>query len=207
MQFESTVYVVDDDQGARESVRALVRSMGIHSEAFASAEAFLENFNPKKPGCLVTDLRMDGMSGVELQDKLAANDVHLPVIIITAHAETPITVKAVKTGAITVLEKPCQDFELFDAIRDALVKDAEFRKSTASLKAFHERLDSLSVAEKEVLDYMMEGMANKVIARRLNVSIRTVENRRQRVFEKTGTDSLAELVRSVVEAKASSHPS
>lgn len=202
MQYNPTVYVVDDDQGARDSVRALVRSMGVTSEAFASAEEFLNQFDASQPGCLVTDLRMDGMSGVELQQKLAESGIHLPVIIITAHAETQITVKAVKTGAVTVLEKPCREFELFDAIRAALVQDAKFRKNVGAQKQFQEKFETLSADERKVLEFMMEGMANKVIARRLDVSIRTVENRRQRVFEKTGTDSLAELVRMVVETKA-----
>jgi len=206
MQYKPTVYVVDDDQGARNSVRALVRSMGVHSESFASAEDFLDQFDAERPGCLVTDLRMEGMSGVDLQEKLAASGCHLPVIIITAHAETQITVRAVKIGAVTVLEKPCQDFELFDAIRDALIQDANFRKIAASQQDFHERLETLSPDERKVLDYMMEGMANKVIARRLDVSIRTIENRRQRVFEKTATDSLAELVRLVVQTKTTSAP-
>ena len=202
MQSKPTVYVVDDDEGARKSVRALVRSMGVNSESFPSAEDFLEQFDARKPGCLVTDLRMEGMSGVELQEKLVANGCHLPVILITAHAETSITVQAVKTGAVTVLEKPCREFELFDAIESALAQDAKFREAAASHQDFYRKLESLSPAEKSVLDYMMEGMANKVIARRLEVSIRTVENRRQRVFEKTGTDSLAELVRLVVETRA-----
>lgn len=202
MQSEPTVYVVDDDQGARESVRALVRSMGVQSAAFGSAEEFLEQLDPTRPGCLVTDLRMDGMSGLDLQSKLAEKGVHLPVILITAHAETQITVKAVKTGAVTVLEKPCQDFQLYDAIRAALAQDARFREDMSKKQVFLNRVSALSPNEKKVLDFMMEGMANKVIARRLEVSIRTIENRRQRVFEKTGTDSLAELVRLVVETKA-----
>jgi FixJ family two-component response regulator len=148
---------------------------------------------------------MQGMNGVELQETLAEKRCHLPVILITAHAETPITVRAVKTGAVTVLEKPCRDFELFDAIQDALARDADFRKAAACHQEIRRRMDTLSPAEKQVLDYMMEGMANKVIARRLEVSIRTIENRRQRVFEKTGTDSLAELVRLVVELRATPH--
>ncbi len=205
MQSKPTVYIVDDDEGARESVRALVRSMGVCADTFASAEDFLEQFDTRRPGCLVTDLRMQGMTGVELQETLAEKGCHLPVILITAHAETSITVRAVKTGAVTVLEKPCRDFELFDAIQDALARDTEYREVAACHQEFRRRLDTLSPAEKQVLDYMMEGIANKVIARRLEVSIRTVENRRQRVFEKTGTDSLAKLVRLVVELPSATH--
>lgn len=198
---DPTVFVVDDDEGARNSVRALVRSMGVRSETYPSAESFLDNLDPSRPGCLVTDVRMLGLSGIELQEKLVADGIALPVIIITAHAETALTVRAVKQGAVTVLEKPCRDYDLYDAIRSALNQDAENRQRSAEHLAFRKRLGSLSDQEQEVLDLMVEGLANKVIARRINVSVRTIENRRQRIFEKTGTDSLAELIRLVVEAR------
>ncbi len=199
---EATVYIVDDDEGARDSLRAITSSMGVKSEAFASAEEFLDKFNPRQQGCLVTDLRMLGMSGLELQERLAVDGISLPVIIITAHAETPLTVQAVKNGAVNVLEKPCRDFELFDAIRDALAQDVHTRMRDAEAarqRDFKERLRSLTVDEQRVLELMIDGVANKVIARRVEVSVRTVENRRQRIFEKTGAQSLAELVRLVVE--------
>ena len=201
LEDEPTVYIVDDDEGARNSVRALVRSMGVRAETFSSAEAFLASLQPSRPGCLVTDVRMLGLSGIELQEKLAADGIALPVIIITAHAETPLTVRAIKHGAVTVLEKPCRDYELYDAIRDGLNQDAENRRVSAEKLAFREKLNSLSEQERQVLDLMVDGLANKVIARRMNVSVRTVENRRQRVFEKTDTDSLAELIRLVVESR------
>lgn len=197
---EPTVFVVDDDEGARTSVRALVRSMGIQVETFPSAEAFLAAFDRTSRGCLVTDVRMLGMSGIELQEKLAADGITLPVIIITAHAETPLTVRAVKTGAVTVLEKPCRDYELYDAIRDALSQDAAMRLRAAEHHMFLQKVTSLTSQERQVLDLMIEGLANKVIAKRMDVSVRTVENRRQRIFEKTGTQSLAELIRMFVEA-------
>ena len=198
---DPTVFVVDDDQGARDSVKALVRSMGIQAETFASAEEFLEQLDPGRPGCLVTDVRMLGLSGIELQEKLASDGITLPVIIITAHAETPLTVRAVKKGAVTVLEKPCRDYELYDSIRDALAQDARTRSQSAGKQDFLDKLDTLIPQERVVLDLMVEGLANKVIARRLSVSVRTVENRRQRIFEKTETDSLAELIRLVVESR------
>ena len=185
-------------EGARNSVKALVRSMGIAAETFCSAESFLDDFEPPRPGCLVTDVRMLGLSGIELQEKLAADGVTLPVIIITAHAQTPLTVKAVKKGAVTVLEKPCSNHELSDAIRSAIAMDQSQRSEAAEQREFEERLKTLSKDEQSVLDFMIEGSANKVTARRLGVSIRTIENRRQRIFEKTGTKSLAELIRLVV---------
>ena len=204
---EPTVFVVDDDEGARASVNALVRSMGLRAQTFPSAEAFLTEFDGESPGCLVTDVRMLGMSGIELQEKLAADGIKLPVIIITAHAETPLTVRAIKLGAVTVLEKPCRDYELYDAIRDALAQDTRIRSESAEHQAFLDKIASLSPQERQVLELMIEGLANKVIARRMDVSVRTVENRRQRIFEKTGTQSLAELIRLFVETKAISNPS
>ncbi len=199
MSEEPTVFIVDDDEGARDSVRALVLSMGVRAETFSSAETFLASLNPSRAGCLVTDVRMHGLSGIELQEKLRADGIELPVIIITAHAETALTVRAVKQGAVTVLEKPCRDYELYDAIRAALQQDADNRAAAAQQLAFRKKLHSLSDQERQVLDLMIEGLANKVIARRMNVSVRTVENRRQRIFEKTDTTSLAELIRMVVE--------
>jgi FixJ family two-component response regulator len=126
------------------------------------------------------------------------------VIIITAHAETPLTVRAMKKGALTVLEKPCRDYELYDAIRDALAQDSRNRTQFAQQQDFLQRLGTLTPQERVVLDLMAEGHANKVIARRMDVSVRTIENRRQRVFEKTGTDSLALLIRLVIESRVTS---
>ena len=202
MLANQTVFVVDDDVSARESVAALACSIGAKAETFSSAEEFLEQYQPDRAGCLVTDLRMLGMSGTELQEKLAADGIRLPVIIITAHAETPITVRAVKSGAVTVLEKPCRDYELFNAIRDALNMDNETRTRVEQGQRLNSRFDTLSPDEKTVLEFMMEGVANKVIARRLDISTRTVEKRRQRIFEKTNTESLAELIQCVVETRS-----
>lgn len=202
MSEQPTVYIVDDDKLARDSVRALARSLDLNAETFSSAEEFLEHYDPACAGCLVTDLQMLGMSGMELQSSLAEKGIAIPVIIITAHAKTPLTVKAVKQGAVTVLEKPCGNHELSDAIRAAVALDARTRVESAVQKSFQERLGTLTEHEQSVLEYMIEGAANKVTARRLGVSIRTIENRRQRIFEKTGTKSLAELIRLVVESRS-----
>ncbi len=128
------------------------------------------------------------------------------MIVITAHAETPLTVRAVKAGALTVLEKPCRDYELFDAIRSALKKDLQTREAAQRLELARQKIESLNDQEREVLDLMVEGVANKVIANRLDVSIRTVENRRHRIFEKTGTESLAELIRLTIELRMHARP-
>lgn len=195
-----TVFVVDDDQQSRNSVKALVRSMGIAAETFESAEAFLAAYSPEQPGCLVTDVRMFGMSGVELQDRLIAQQISLPVIVITAFAKTQLTVEVVKKGAITVLEKPYDDDDLWDAIRKALSVDTARREQIAHRREIRDRIASLTEKETDVLERVVAGKANKVIAKELDISIRTVENRRREVFEKMQADSLAELVRMVLEA-------
>ncbi len=201
---EPTVYIVDDDDSACRSLKALVMTLGLQVETFSSAKQFLDQFDPSRHGCVVTDLRMEGMSGIELQERLAASGSAIPVIVITAFAETRSTVKAMKSGAVTVLEKPCGDKDLQEAIRAALAEDAKARLAAQAQSELRERLRSLTPEESIILGLMVEGAANKVIARRLGVSVRTIENRRQRIFEKTGAKSLAELVRLVVEARGGS---
>jgi len=200
MPDEPTVFVVDDDQQARKSVCALVRSMGVPAEAFASAEEFLEGYAEGFPGCLVTDVRMFGMSGLELQEELKRRNVMLPVIVLTAYARTPITVRAIKSGAVTLLEKPYADDDLWDAIRRALAEDASGRADHDRRREIRDRIAELTGAERKVMDMMVKGKPNKVIAARLDVSIRTVENRRREVFAKMKADSVAELVRMVIDA-------
>jgi FixJ family two-component response regulator len=201
MDHDVTVFVVDDHELARDSVCALVESMGVNAEAFASAEEFLTAYSPDRAGCLVTDVRMLGMSGIELQEQLAARGFTLPVIVITAHANTQLTVRAMKQGAVTLLEKPCNDNDLWDAIREALDRDVGQRRAALRKEEVRQKLVELTPQEREVLDHIIAGKLNKVIARELDVSIRTVENRRHNIFKKLGVDSVAELVRLVVEAE------
>jgi FixJ family two-component response regulator len=195
MAEQRTVFVVDDDEGARKSVCALVESMGLQTEAFASAEEFLDHYTDGRAGCLVTDLRMPGVSGVELQEHLAKRGISLPVIILTAHARTPITVRAVKTGAISVLDKPYMDDDLWDAIRAALAKDADDREKAKSEQVLRSRFQQLTPPEKDVLNLIIQGRSSKVIAKELDISVRTVANRRAEIFAKIGVTSVAELVR------------
>lgn len=197
---EPTVWIVDDDEQARRSVSALVRSMGLGAEAFASAEEFLDAYREDRPGCLVTDVRMVGMSGLELQDMLNERNVLLPVIVLTAYARTSLTVRAVKSGAFTVLEKPYDEDDLWDAIRSALADDAESRAKHARRRELQRRIGRLTPAEREVMDMVVRGKPNKNIARLLGVSIRTVESRRQEIFSKMEADSVAKLVRLVIDA-------
>ena len=200
MTGEPTVFVVDDDELARTSVCALARSMGIRAESFSSAEEFLEHYVEGRPGCLVTDVRMLGMSGLELQDRLRELDVHVPVIVMTAYAKTPLTVRAIKGGAVTVLEKPCEENELWDAVRKALSRDAEGRARHGRRQELRRRIERLTPVQRKVMDMIVAGKANKVIAMDLDISVRTVEARRQELFAKMQADSVAELVRLVIEA-------
>ena len=196
----STVFVVDDDKAARHSVCALVRSMGLRAEAFSSAEEFLSAYVSDRSGCLVTDVRMLGMSGIELQEELNEKGVLLPVIVMTAYPQTPLIVRAVKAGAVTVLEKPYEDNELWDAIRQALTEDATKRVEHERRQELRDRIACLTVSEREVMDMIVKGLPNKAIAQRLDLSVRTVESRRHEIFEKLQANSLAELVGMVIEA-------
>lgn len=200
MHAEPTVFVVDDDQEACKSVCLLVKSMGLSAESFASAEQFLERYEKGRAGCLVTDVRMVGMSGIELIEELNRRQILLPVIVMTAFARTPITIRAIKAGAVTLLEKPYRDEELWDAIRKGLTEDAAKRTLQERREAIRTRIISLTPAERRVMDMVIQGKLNKAIAKELDVSVRTVENRRSEVFLKMKVESLAELVRLVIEA-------
>ena len=200
MPDEPTVFVVDDDAQARKSVCALVRSMGMPAEPFASAEEFLAAYAENRPGCLVTDVRMLGMSGLELQEELNRRNILLPVVILTAYARTPLTVRAIKAGAVTLLEKPYDDDDLWNAVRKALAHDAAARTEHRRRRELRRRIGLLSPSQRKVMDMIVAGKPNKAIARALDLSIRTVENRRREVFEITEADSVAELVRMAIDA-------
>jgi two-component system response regulator FixJ len=201
MSNEPTVFVVDDDELARESVSALVQSMGVNARVFSSAEQFLGQYVANQPGCLVTDVRMVGMSGLELQDRLNELNITLPVVVLTAFARTPLTVRAMQNGALTLLEKPCEDDELWDAIRKALVQDAEGRAANEKRQDIRRRIGRLTSTQRRVMDLIVAGKLNKQISEQLDMGMRTVEARRSEVFDKTGAESLADLVRLAVEAE------
>jgi len=200
MRIESTVFVVDDDPQARESVLALARSMGMAAEIFPSAESFLEYYQGQ-PGCLVADYRMKGINGLELQEILLDKGVELPVIIVTAYARTSMTVQAIKNGAVTLLDKPYDDDNLWQAIRNALAEDERRRSRKRENAEVRSRINSLSDKEREVLDLMLVGTSNKVMSTKLNVSLRTIENRRRKVFSKLHVETVAELVALVLKAR------
>ncbi len=200
MTNEPTVFVVDDDELARQSVCALVQSMGVAAEAFASAEEFLEQYAADRSGCLVTDVRMMGMSGLELQERMQELNITLPVIVMTAYAQVPMTVRAMQAGALTLLEKPCEENELWDAIRTALTQNAEGRDARKQQQELRRRIEGLTPVQCRVMDLIVAGKANKLIAKELNLGIRTVEARRSEVFDRLQAKSVADLVRFAMEA-------
>jgi two-component system, LuxR family, response regulator FixJ len=200
MSEQPTVFVIDDDGPARDSVCLLVRSMGIRALAFESAEQFLQGFDSGCPGCVITDVRMPGLSGVQLQEVLLEKSIGIPVIVLTGYASTPLTVRAMKNGAVTLLDKPYQDNDLWDAVRNALTRDATYRQRSVRMREIREKLDRLTSKEVSVLNLILKGRPNKLMAAELKVSERTVENRRREIFQKSETNSVAELVRLAIEA-------
>jgi len=195
------VFVVDDDESVRSSLRFLLRSVGLESRGFASASEFLAAYEPTQPGCLVLDVRMPGMSGLELQEQLNLRGAVIPVIFITGHGDIPMAVEAMQHGAHDFVQKPFRDQDLIDRIQRALAKDAKSRAALNQHESIRERLDSLTPREREVLALMAQGKPNKVMAHELGVSQRTVEIHRARVMEKSGAASLAQLVRMVMDVQ------
>jgi two-component system, LuxR family, response regulator FixJ len=201
-QQPATVFVVDDDEGVRNSLRFLLKSVGLTTRALASAGEFLDTYKPSQPGCLVLDVRMPGMSGLELQQQLNLRGATIPVIFITGHGDVPMAVEAMQHGAFDFLQKPFRDQDLIDRIQRALERDARSRAALAQHTKIRERIESLTPREREVLALMTRGKPNKVMAAELAVSQRTVEIHRARVMEKSGAASLAQLVRMVMDLEA-----
>ena len=194
-----TVFVVDDDEGVRNSLRFLLKSVGLQTQTLASATELLDTYKPSVPGCLVLDVRMPGMSGLELQQQLNLRGAVIPVIFITGHGDVPMAVEAMQQGAFDFLQKPFRDQDLIDRIQRALERDARNRAALDQHAKIRERLDSLTPREREVLALMTRGKPNKIMAAELGVSQRTVEIHRARVMEKSGAASLAQLVRMVMD--------
>jgi two-component system, LuxR family, response regulator FixJ len=204
MDNEPTVFVVDDDPAARGSVAALVASHGLKVESFASAEEFLAARDPAQRGCLIADVRMAGMSGLELQERLVARGDRLPVIIITGFADIPMAVRAMQAGAITFLEKPCADQELWQSIQAALDSEEQAESNRQKRADVIARRESLTPAEVDVLERILAGKPNKQMAAELGVGLRTVELRRATLIKKMRADSLPELVQLVLIAQGKS---
>ncbi len=192
---QGVVFIVDDDEALRDSLRWLIESVGLMVETHDSADSFLQSYYPGQSGCLLLDVRMPGMSGLELQEQLESRDVRLPIVIITGHGDVAMAVRAMKAGAMDFIEKPFDDELLLASIQRALSLDVEQRKSRATQAEILARLAHLTRREHQVMELVTTGKANKQIASELNVSAKTVEAHRAHVMEKMQANSLAELVR------------
>lgn len=191
----STVYIVDDDQAIRHAMELLMRSVGLNYEIFHSGDEFLSNHTNDRAGCLVLDIRMPGLGGLELQEKLNGLGSTLPIIFISGHGDVPMAVEAMQKGAVDFIQKPFRDQELLDRIGEALKTDQERRSAREKKSDVLGKIEKLTNRERQVLDLVVTGKPNKVIAYELGVSQRTVEIHRARVMEKMQAKSLADLVR------------
>ena len=191
------IYLVDDDEPVRDALGMLFKSIGLEHEAFASALDFLQSYDARRHSCLVADIRMPGLSGLELQQRLNEQRSEMPIIFITGHGDVPMAVTAMKSGAVDFLQKPFRDQDLIDRINKALDRDGERRKGRAEQDEIRARLKLLTPRETEVMQRVVRGQANKVIAMDLGVSQRTVELHRARVMKKLKLRSVAELVHAI----------
>ncbi len=198
-----TVFIVDDDDAVRDSLSLLMRAAGMKARAFASAEAFLEDLDDDPDGCLLLDIRMPGMSGLELQARLAKTRTTLPIVFITAHGDVPMAVEAMRMGALDFVQKPFDDEELVGKVRAAMIDGHRSHEVAAERSIVRERIKKLTARERHVMDQVVQGKANKVIAADLSISQRTVEIHRARVMEKMEAPSLAHLVRFVMISESS----
>ncbi len=201
---DAVVYIVDDDELIRDSLKVLVKSVGLHAEAFSSAQLFLDARLPDKPGCLVLDIRMPGLGGLDLQSELQKKDVSIPIIFITGHGTVPMSVRAMKAGAVDFLQKPFEDQELLDAIQHGIKLHSHLRIEQSEINGIRKRIQSLTSREHEILVLVIAGMLNKQIAYDLKLSENTVKTHRARLMRKMAVESLAELVRA--SGKAGIHP-
>ncbi len=198
---QQTVYVVEDDEAVRDSLELLLKSDGKPVRTYDNANAFLKDYSEKMAGCIVLDIRMPGMDGMELQKKLNEKHSILPIIFVTGHGDVPMAVDAMKEGAVDFIQKPYREEALLQKIEAALEQDQAQRKTLGEKQEILRRVKSLTPREHEIMDRMIAGQANKVIAIELEISQRTVEIHRSRVMHKMGTHSLAHLVRMVLSVK------
>jgi len=192
---DKTIFIVDDDKAVRDSLSWLISSVGLHVETFGSAQDFLDVYDPTRPGCLLVDVRMPGMSGLELQKRLAENPHCLPVIVVTGHGDVQMAVRAMKDGAFDFIEKPYNDQILLDLVQKAVRECERRRTQVTSHQEIQELVDTLTPRERQVRDMIVAGNTNKQIAYALDISEKTVEAHRAKVMEKLQASSLADLIR------------
>jgi two-component system response regulator FixJ len=192
---QPTVFIIDDEKAMRESLKTLMETVGLNAQTCSSADEFLEAYDPKIPGCLVVDVRLPGMSGLELQVKLIEDGIKLPVIIITGHGDVPMAVQAMKMGALNFIEKPFRDQVLLDNIKKAIDLDNQIRNEQHKYLEGKRKLKLLTPREKEIMDLLVTGKPNKAIAFELGISQKTVDFHRANILKKMGVESVVELVR------------
>jgi two-component system, LuxR family, response regulator FixJ len=195
VEAEPTIFIIDDDPAVRQALTVLVRSMRLRAEAYESAQQFLDALDSTRPGCLLLDVRMPGVSGLDLLEQLTRDQVRLPAIVMSAYGDVPMVVRAMKAGALNFLEKPCRDQQLWEAIQEGLRWDAAHRQQLVLRTKMLHRLERLTSGEHDVLRLLIDGKSNKTIAAELKVSVRTIEVRRAKLMKKMKAESLAELIR------------
>jgi len=195
MSDQASVFIVDDDEQVRSALTLLLESVGLSVQSFASAQDYLDQFDAFKAGCLILDVRMPGISGLDLQARLTAEKIHPPIIIITGHGDVPMAVRAVRAGAVDFIEKPFNNQVMLDCVHRAIEKDAVQRGETSRLQDIEAHYNGLTPREKEVLLYVIEGKRNKIIASELKISQSTVEAHRSKVMEKMSAETLSDLMR------------
>ena len=191
----ATVYIVDDDPSHRDSLRFLLESVGLRVSSFSSARDFLDNAEPETPGCLLLDVRMPGMSGLDLQNELAEANISLPIIFISGHGTVPMSVRAIKAGAVDFLQKPYDEQDLFNAIHQAIEQDRQTRMEREQMREIRTLINSLTPREYEVFTLLISGMMNKQVAYELGITEGTIKVHRSRIMEKMKADSMADLIR------------
>ena len=196
------VFVVDDDPLIRDGLRSLIKSVGLHVETFGSSREFMQRRPSDAPGCLVLDVRLPGLSGLDLQRELNESNFEIPIIFMTGHGDIPMSVRAMKNGALEFLTKPVRGQDLLDAIQQAIARDRAARRERAKIADLRTRFDSLTPREREVLDLIVAGLLNKQIAGELNNEEVTIKTHRAHIMQKTHAESLAHLVRMNEELKS-----